>query len=191
MHAKSQEGTIVAEVSRLQRAIVHEHTISACVGSAAAAHSEELSIFARRIVEAWPYLALLIDRHRDIVAASTDGAAWGRPGDNLLHRLVQERATYLGWDTILPAVAMRLRRDLIDHPDDPRYRELAGELGEISKDFQTAWRDQPSADFAEVGRTTHTYDGRRPLVSYYLPVDPSRDIRAVLSVPAPGSSCHN
>lgn len=159
------------ELGVLRRAIAH-----------LSAHDDP-AIRLHAAVEAWPYPALLVDRHRDILAASTAGAElWGT--QNGLITSFEHANEFAEWASHAPSLIARLRADIRTWPDDHRYRDLVDDLLGFD-DFRTLWTDPPPAAVPAAGVLTYEHDGIR-YEAHHLPAAPGHpdELRAVLAAPS-------
>jgi transcriptional regulator with XRE-family HTH domain len=107
---------------------------------------ETLSPRLARLLAGWPdNPAVIIGRYRDVLAANdlaqivNPGFA---PGRNLLHDTFLDpaaRTIYLDWDDIAAGAVAGVRASAGDDPDDPRLRDLVGELSLKSEEFRRLW----------------------------------------------------
>lgn len=100
---------------------------------------------AQEFVDALAEPVVVFDRHLDVVAANPIAGAVSASmtvGTNLarftfLNPYVEE--TVDGWEAAAHRTAAMLRDSLEHHDEDPRYRELLGELMARSPAFATEW----------------------------------------------------
>ena len=99
-----------------------------------------------RLLEGWPDTpAVIIGRYRDVLAANALAQLVNpgfTPGRNLLRDTFLDpaaRTTYLDWDDIAAGAVAGVRASAGDDPDDPRLRDLVGELSLKSDEFRRLW----------------------------------------------------
>lgn len=89
--------------------------------------------------------AVIIGRYRDVLAANDLAQLVNpgfTPGRNLLRDTFLDpaaRTTYLDWDDIAAGAVAGVRASAGDDPDDPRLRDLVGELSLKSEEFRRLW----------------------------------------------------
>ena len=99
-----------------------------------------------RLLAGWPDTpAVIIGRYRDVLAANELAQLVNpgfTPGRNLLHDTFLDpaaRTTYLDWDEIAAGAVAGVRASAGDDPDNPRLRDLVGELSLKSEEFRRLW----------------------------------------------------
>ncbi|MEU6582622.1 helix-turn-helix transcriptional regulator [Nocardia sp. NPDC046763] len=160
----------------------------------------------RAILDGLPALpAYLSDFRLDVLARNTAASAlFGpgfEPGINLARLTLLDpatRATQLDWERVARETVGNLRRNLARHPDDPRLREVIGELRTESPEFATWWDDHAVQDRShgtkrirhpEAGDLTVCYDnltspdGADHSITVLTPVDAASTaaLRAILT----------
>lgn len=110
------------------------------------AAGETVSPSLARLLAGWPdNPAVIIGRYRDVLAANGLAQIVNpgfTPGRNLLRDTFLDpatRTTYLDWDEIAAGAVAGVRASAGDDPDDPRLRDLIGELSLKSEEFRRLW----------------------------------------------------
>jgi transcriptional regulator with XRE-family HTH domain len=143
--------------------------------------------------------AFVLGRRMDVLAWNALGAAVngfpgpdGGPGGrtpNMPREVFlrpEARAFYPQWSAVAMETVAFLRLSAGRHPDDPRMRELIGELSLKSEDFRRLWADHPVAEKTwGVKRINHPVAGELEVgyETLALPGDPDQVLVAYTAPP--------
>ncbi|AWT41288.1 MULTISPECIES: helix-turn-helix domain-containing protein [Streptomyces] len=147
----------------------------------------------RQLIDGWPRTpAYVQNRYTDCLAANALATALTpnyTPGVNLLRAVLldpAERALRRDW-TDLTAEGVAALRAHAD-PDDPRLRDLVGELSLRSERFRTLWaRHDVRPRHGRISRLSHPQVGDLDLHSTKMTIDGSDGLTLVVFHAEPGS----
>lgn len=139
--------------------------------------------------------AFVVDRYRDVLAANRSARALSpdlRPGANRVRALLLDPETqrrHPDWEQHAAALVAQLRADIGTATDDPRARDMIGELSMRSPLFNKLWARH---DVARGGNTTavimHPIVGRMTLRQEKLRPDADPTIIVVIYSADPGTA---
>ncbi|MGY4966104.1 helix-turn-helix domain-containing protein [Streptomyces sp. 900105245] len=149
----------------------------------------------RRLIDGWPRNpAYLQNRYTDCLAANALATALTpnyRPGVNLLRAVFldpAERALRRDWEDLTAEGVAALRSGAGADADDPRLRDLVGELSLRSERFRVLWaRHEVRPRRGRVSRLTHPQVGDLDLHSEKLSVEGADGLTLVVFHAEPGS----
>ncbi|MER6071596.1 helix-turn-helix transcriptional regulator [Streptomyces sp. NPDC001817] len=148
-----------------------------------------------RLIDGWPRNpAYVQNRYTDCLAANALATALTpnyRPGVNLLRAVFldpAERELRRDWEDLTEEGVAVLRSGAGADADDPRLRDLVGELSLRSERFRTLWaRHEVRPRRGRVSRLTHPQVGEIDLQSDKLSVDGTDGLTLVVFQAEPGS----
>ncbi|MFF7755432.1 helix-turn-helix domain-containing protein [Streptomyces sp. NPDC007971] len=156
---------------------------------------EPVSSSLLQLIDGWPRNpAYLQNRYTDCLAANTLATALTAnytPGVNLLRAVLldpAERALRRDWDDLTEEGVAALRATAGLDTDDPRLRDLVGDLSLRSERFRTLWaRHDVRPRRGRVSRLSHPQVGDLDLYSNKLSVDGTDGLTLVVFHAEPGS----
>jgi transcriptional regulator with XRE-family HTH domain len=148
-----------------------------------------------QLIDGWPRTAAYIqNRYTDCLAANALATALTpnyRPGVNLLRAVFldpAERALRRDWADLTAEGVAALRSGAGADPDDPRLRDLVGELSLRSERFRTLWaRHEVRPRRGRISHLSHPRVGDLDLRSDKLSVDGTDGLTLVVFHAEPGS----
>ncbi|ALO91758.1 MULTISPECIES: helix-turn-helix domain-containing protein [Streptomyces] len=148
-----------------------------------------------QLIDGWPRNpAYLQNRYTDCLAANALATALTpnyAPGVNLLRAVFldpAERALRRDWTDLTAEGVAALRSEAGTDPDDPRLRDLVGELSLRSERFRTLWaRHEVRPRRGRVSHLSHPQVGDLDLHSNKLSVDGADGLTLVVFHAEPGS----
>ncbi|MCK1820698.1 helix-turn-helix transcriptional regulator [Streptomyces sp. XM83C] len=157
--------------------------------------TEQVPASIRQLIDTWPRTpAYVQNRYTDCLAANTLAAALSpnyRPGVNLLRAVFldpAERALRRDWTELTAEGVGALRATAGGDPDDPRLRDLVGELSLHSERFRTLWaRHDVRPRRGRVSHLAHPQVGELDLQSNKLSIDGTDGLTLVVFHAEPGS----
>ncbi|MEU0335596.1 helix-turn-helix transcriptional regulator [Streptomyces sp. NPDC006193] len=164
-------------------------------GVSSAARTQQVPASLRQLIEGWPRNpAYVQNRYTDCLAANPLATALTpsyRPGVNLLRAVLldpAERALRRDWEDLTAEGVAALRSEAGSDADDPRLRDLVGELSLRSERFRTLWaRHEVRSRRGRVSRLTHPQVGDLDLHSTKLSVEGADRLTLVVFHAEPGS----
>ncbi|MEU6665872.1 helix-turn-helix transcriptional regulator [Streptomyces sp. NPDC046727] len=148
-----------------------------------------------QLIDGWPRNpAYVQNRYYDCLAANDLATALTpnfRPGVNLLRAVFldpAERELRRDWEDLTSEAVAALRSEAGANTDDPRLRDLVGELSLRSERFRTLWaRHEVRPRRGRVSHLTHPQVGELDLQSTKLSVDGTDGLNMVVFHAEPGS----
>ncbi|MER6571773.1 helix-turn-helix transcriptional regulator [Streptomyces sp. NPDC001093] len=148
-----------------------------------------------QLIDGWPRNpAYVQNRYADCLAANPLASALTpnyRPGVNLLRAVFldpAERELRRDWEDLTEEGVAVLRSEAGADSDDPRLRDLVGELSLRSERFRTLWaRHEVRPRRGRVSHLTHPQVGDLDLRSHKLSVDGTDGLTLVVFHAEPGS----
>ncbi|MEU6554271.1 helix-turn-helix transcriptional regulator [Streptomyces sp. NPDC046915] len=148
-----------------------------------------------QLIDGWPRNpAYVQNRYYDCLAANALATALTpnfRPGVNLLRAVFldpAERELRRDWEELTSEAVAALRSTAGADVDDPRLRDLVGELSLRSERFRTLWaRHEVRPRRGRVSHLTHPQVGDLDLRSHKLSVDGTDGLNMVVFHAEPGS----
>ncbi|MBW8799032.1 MAG: helix-turn-helix domain-containing protein [Streptomyces sp.] len=148
-----------------------------------------------QLIDGWPRNpAYVQNRYYDCLAANALATALTpnfRPGVNLLRALFldpAERELRRDWEDLTSQAVAALRAEAGTNADDPRLRDLVGELCLRSERFRTLWaRYEVRPRHGRVSHLTHPQVGELDLRSTKLSVDGTDGLNMVVFHAEPGT----
>lgn len=158
-------------------------------------HTRQVPASLLQLIDGWPQNpAYVQNRYYDCLAANALAAALNpnfRPGVNLLRALFldpAERELRRDWEDLTSQAVPALRAEAGTNVDDPRLRDLVGELSLRSERFRTLWaRHEVRPRHGRVSHLTHPQVGELDLRSTKLSVDGTDGLNMVVFHAEPGS----
>ncbi|MGV9906334.1 helix-turn-helix domain-containing protein [Streptomyces sp. NPDC003388] len=156
---------------------------------------EEVPAGLLRLIDGWPRNpAYIQNRYTDCLAANALATALTpsyRPGVNLLRAVLldpAERALRRDWDELTEEGVAALRAYAGPESDDPRLRDLVGDLSLRSERFRTLWaRHEVRPRRGRLSRLSHPQVGDLDLHSEKLTADGTGGLTLVVFHAEPGS----
>ncbi|MFJ3718274.1 helix-turn-helix domain-containing protein [Streptomyces sp. NPDC090057] len=160
-----------------------------------AGHRERVPDGLLRLIEGWQRNpAYIQNRYTDCLAANALATALTpnyRPGVNLLRAVLldpAERALRRDWDDLTEEGVAALRAYAGPESDDPRLRDLVGDLSVRSDRFRTLWaRHEVRPRRGRISRLSHPQVGDLDLHSEKLTADGTGGLTLVVFHAEPGS----
>ncbi|MEW2258311.1 helix-turn-helix transcriptional regulator [Streptomyces sp. NPDC047869] len=160
-----------------------------------AGHRERVPEGLLRLIDGWPRNpAYIQNRYTDCLAANALATALTpnyRPGVNLLRAVFldpAERALRRDWDDLTEEGVAALRANAGSGADDPRLRDLVGDLSLRSDRFRTLWaRHEVRPRRGRLSRLSHPLVGDLDLHSEKLTADGTGGLTLVVFHAEPGS----
>ncbi|MFB7507061.1 helix-turn-helix domain-containing protein [Streptomyces broussonetiae] len=148
-----------------------------------------------QLIDGWPrHPAYVQNRYTDCLAANALATALTpnyRPGVNLLRAVFldpAERELRRDWEDLVEEGVAALRSETGTDADDPRLRDLVGELSLRSERFRTLWaRHEVRPRRGRTSHLTHPQVGDLDLHSNKLSVDGTDGLTLVVFHAEPGS----
>ncbi|MFF0712207.1 helix-turn-helix domain-containing protein [Streptomyces bauhiniae] len=151
--------------------------------------AQEVRPQTRRLLEALDVPGIVLGRRMDILAWNPLAAALLTDFSQLAEgqrnyaRLVfsdsEVRRRYLNWETVAPDCVAFLRMEAARHPDDPRLRELVGDLSIKDQHFRRWWAaHNVAAQTSGVKKLRHPLVGELTLdwETLFLAADPDQQL---------------
>jgi transcriptional regulator with XRE-family HTH domain len=164
-------------------------------GGRTAHGSERVPAGIRQLIDGWPRTpAYVQNRYADVLAANSLARALTpnyAPGVNVLRAVFldpAERELRRDWEDLTEEGVATLRARAGSDVDDPRLRDLVGDLSVRSERFRTLWaRHEVRRRRARISRLRHPQVGDLDLHSNKLAVDSDDDLTLVVFHAGPGS----
>ncbi|MFI9808789.1 helix-turn-helix domain-containing protein [Streptomyces sp. NPDC052301] len=164
-------------------------------GTRAGRRAQHVPASILQLIDGWPRNpAYVQNRYTDCLAANALAAALSpnyRPGVNLLRAVLLdpgERELRRDWEDLTAEGVAALRAEAGADADDPRLRDLVGELSLRSERFRTLWaRHEVRPRRGRVSHLTHPQVGDLDLHSNKLSVEGAAGLTLVVFHAEPGS----